>query len=134
VSFRLKAKKDDIPFHQYYSWLEDQLTKAYVSKLAAAKKTAGQQSTGEEVLDSYLPSNSAVASTPQRGTLNTAATRVQLQTPIANSPNLSKDDVAGPAGSAAAVRVVQVEEPFDVSLSPVEEENPKPAASSRVAQ
>lgn len=101
----VKAKEENIPFHSYYAWLEEQMTRAYVQKLlCAAQRDASQgpPPVGHLVLDSHVPSNSAVSLTPKRATLNTAATRVQLQTPTATSPNLP--------GTAAAVRVITQEE------------------------
>jgi hypothetical protein len=108
----MRAKTEDIQFHQYYPWLEEQLTKAYVSKLAQQKKS-GVAEWEENVLDSYLPSNSNVSASPEppRNSLNTAATRLQLHTPGAVAPSLSNL-------SAAVVRNVNSSPSASPTASP----------------
>lgn len=90
----LKSRAENVPFHMYYSWLEDQITQAYVVKLAAANAAAAN----EDVLDSYLPSNSAASRSRSNTTLNTAATRMQQQQPnIQPSANDQQDEQAANA-------------------------------------
>lgn len=136
-----QAKKEGIQFHQYYSWLEGEVTKAYVSNLNMASAQGGtalRDADGREVAGllhahSLLPSNSAVPATarsraastataatgssPTAPTLNTAAMRAQLQTPGATAPALASTLHAANAPGAAST-VNAMASPSPVAQSP----------------